>query len=132
MTGDGENSVTQWLGDLKAGNRDEASRRLWERYFPRLAHYAQGSLRAADRGAADGEDIALSVFDCFFQGIATGRFPDFGNRDDLWRLLVTITARKAHNQRRDESRQKRGGGRVLGEGALAGADPAGDQFMNGA
>ena len=42
---------------------------------------------------------------------------------------MTITARKAHNQRRDEGRQKRGGGRVVGEGALAGADPMGDDFM---
>jgi hypothetical protein len=42
---------------------------------------------------------------------------------------VTIAARKAHNQRRDEGRQKRGGGRVVGEGALAGSDPMGDDFM---
>jgi ECF sigma factor len=54
--------------------------------------------------------------------------PDLGNRDDLWRLLVTITARKAHNQRRNEGRRKRGGGRVVGEGCLAGADPMSDHF----
>ena len=129
MNGDGENSVTQWIGDLRTGDRDEASRLLWQRYFERLARLAQGRLRTAARGSADGEDVALSVFDSFFQGIAAGRFPDLGNRDDLWRLLVTITARKAHNQRRNEGRQKRGGGRVVGEGALAGANPMGDDFM---
>ena len=129
MSADGENSVTQWIGDLRIGNRDEASRRLWERYFTRLARLAQVRLRAVARGPADGEDVALSVFDSFFQGIAAGRFPELGNRDDLWRLLVTITARKAHNQRRNEGRQKRGGGRVVGEGALAGADPMGDDFL---
>jgi DNA-directed RNA polymerase specialized sigma24 family protein len=129
MSADGENSVTQWIGDLRAGNRDEASRRLWERYFTRLARVAQVRLRAVARGPADGEDVALSVFASFFQGVAAGRFPELGNRDDLWRLLVTITARKAHNQRRDEGRQKRGGGRVAGEGALAGADPTGDDFL---
>ncbi len=129
MSADGENSVTQWIGDLRAGNRDEASRRLWERYFTRLARVAQVRLRAVARGPADGEDVALSVFASFFQGVAAGRFPELGNRDDLWRLLVTITARKAHNQRRDEGRQKRGGGRVAGEGALAGADPIGDDFL---
>ncbi len=37
MTADGENSVTQWIGDLRTGNRNEASRLLWERYFTRLA-----------------------------------------------------------------------------------------------
>lgn len=129
MTGDGEHSVTQWIGDLRTGNRDEASRRLWERYFERLARLAQSRLRTAAPGPADGEDIALSAFDSFVRGAAAGRYPALGDRDDLWRLLVTITARKAHNQRRDEGRQKRGGGRVVGEGALAGADPVGDDFL---
>jgi DNA-directed RNA polymerase specialized sigma24 family protein len=126
---DGEHSVTQWVSDLKAGDRGEATRRLWERYFQRLARLAQARLRATGRGPADGEDVALSVFDSFFRAAAAGRFPELGDRDDLWRLLVTITARKAHNRRRDEGRQKRGGGRVLGEGALAGADPMGDDFL---
>ncbi len=127
MTGEGENSVTQWIGDLRTGNREEAARRLWERYFQRLARLAQARLRTAG-GPADCEDVALSVLNSFFQGVAAGRFPDLGRRDDLWRLLVTITARKAHNQRRNESRQKRGRGRVVGEGALA-ADPGGDEFL---
>jgi DNA-directed RNA polymerase specialized sigma24 family protein len=121
--------VTRWVNDLKAGDRGEAARLLWQRYFERLARLAQGRLQRAARGPADGEDVALSAFDSFFQGVAAGRFPDLGSRDELWRLLVTITARKAHNQRRNESRQKRGGGRVVGEDVLAGSDPAGDNFM---
>jgi DNA-directed RNA polymerase specialized sigma24 family protein len=129
MAADSGNSVTRWVNDLKAGDRGEAARLLWQRYFERLARLAQGRLHTAARGPADGEDIALSAFDSFFQGVAAGRFPDLGSRDELWRLLVTITARKAHNQRRNEGRQKRGGGRVVGEGALAGADPLGDDFM---
>jgi DNA-directed RNA polymerase specialized sigma24 family protein len=129
MAADSEHSVTRWVSDLKAGDRSEAARLLWQRYFERLARLAQGRLQRAARGPADGEDVALSVFDSFFQGVAAGRFPDLGNRDDLWRLLVTITARKAHNQRRNEGRQKRGGGRLVGEGALAGADPMGEDFM---
>jgi DNA-directed RNA polymerase specialized sigma24 family protein len=129
MAGEVEHSVTHWIGDLRSGNRDEASRRLWERYFERLARLAQARLRTAGGGPADGEDIALSAFDSFVRGTAAGRYPALGDRDDLWRLLVTITARKAHNQRRDEGRQKRGGGRVVGEGALAGTDPMGDDFL---
>ncbi len=129
MAADSGNSVTQWVNDLKAGDRGEAARLLWQRYFERLARLAQGRLQKAARGPADGEDVALSVFDSFFEGVAAGRYPGLGNRDDLWRLLVTITARKAHNQRRDEGRQKRGGGRVVDAGALAGSDPAGEDFM---
>jgi DNA-directed RNA polymerase specialized sigma24 family protein len=129
VAADGENSVTQWVSDLKAGDRSEATRRLWERYFQRLARLAQARLRTTGRGPADGEDVALSVFDSFFRAAAAGRFPELGDREDLWRLLVTITARKAHNRRRDEGRQKRGAGRVVDEGALAGADPMGDDFL---
>jgi DNA-directed RNA polymerase specialized sigma24 family protein len=129
MDDDDEKSVTHWVGELRTGDRGEAARLLWERYFGRLARLAQQHLQASARGFADGEDVALSAFDSFFQGVAAGRFRELGNRDDLWRLLVTITARKAHNQRRNEGRQKRGGGRVVGEGALAGAAPSGDDFL---
>jgi len=48
-------------------------------------------------------------------GLERGRFPDLANRDSLWRLLVTITARKARQLVRDESRQKRGGGQAKGD-----------------
>jgi DNA-directed RNA polymerase specialized sigma24 family protein len=68
--------------------------------------------------------VALSAFDSFYDGMARGRFPDLADRDDLWRLLVTIAARKASNQNRWETRQKRGGGRVIHESALvAETDP---------
>jgi DNA-directed RNA polymerase specialized sigma24 family protein len=129
MVTDGENSVTHWIGDLRTGNRDEASRLLWERFFTRLVRFAQVRIRAVARGTADGEDVALSVFDSFVKGVEAGRFKELGSRDDLWRLLVTITARKVHNLRRNEGRQKRGSGRVVGEGALAGSDSEGDDFL---
>jgi len=124
MTADEEKSVTQWIEDLKAGNRDEASRRLWGRYFTRLARLAQARLRDV-RGPADGEDVALSVFDSVFRGVAAGRFPDLGDRDDLWRLLVTITERKAIDLLRREGRAKRGGARVVGEDAPPDGDAEG-------
>jgi hypothetical protein len=54
-------SVTQWVGDLKAGDRGEATRRLWERYFPRLTRLAQARLRATGRGPVDGENAPGSV-----------------------------------------------------------------------
>lgn len=125
MSTSDKHSVTEWIGDLKMGDRDLAPRRLWERDFQRLAHVAQAHLRAIAPGPGDGEDVALSALDSFFRGVAAGRFPDLGNRDDLWRLLVTITVRKAHNHQREQLRKKRGGGRVVGEATLAGVDFAG-------
>jgi hypothetical protein len=67
MTGEGENSVTQWIGDLGTGNCDSACRRLWERYFQRLARLAQARLRMGGGGPADGKDVALSVLDTFIR-----------------------------------------------------------------
>jgi DNA-directed RNA polymerase specialized sigma24 family protein len=124
MPSDREGSVTHWIEGIQAGDLDDSTRQLWGRYFDRLARLASDRLRAA-RGAVDGEDVALSAFDSFCQGAVAGEFPRLGSRDDLWRLLVTITARKAANQLRGEHRQKRGGGRVLDEGALDRADPDG-------
>jgi hypothetical protein len=69
MAGDGEHSVTQWIGDLRTGNRDEASRRLSERYFERLARLcslADESLPVTALLKLEGhsnEDIARSL-DC--------------------------------------------------------------------
>jgi len=39
-----------------------------------------------------------------------GRFPRLGDRDDLWRLLVTITAQKSLDLMRRERAHKRGAG----------------------
>jgi DNA-directed RNA polymerase specialized sigma24 family protein len=112
-TGD-PGSVSRWLGDLKAGD-EAAVQPLWERYFSRLVRLARAKLRSSQgvSGAGDEEDAALSAFTSFCDGVARGRFPRLADRDDLWRLLVVITARKVGAQRRHEGRRKRGGGRVV-------------------
>ena len=43
------------------------------------------------------------------------KFGHLHNRGDLWKLLVTITARKATAKRRAYFSQKRGGGLIRGE-----------------
>ena len=116
-----DHSVTRLIGDLKVGDSGEAARQLWERYFEQLAGLAQSWLQSAARRAADGEDVALSAFDSFCRGTVEGRFPELANRDELWKLLYTITARKAANQGRRERQIKRGGGRLI-----AGVDLRGD------
>jgi DNA-directed RNA polymerase specialized sigma24 family protein len=103
-----EKSVTHWLDLLKAGDA-VAVQYLWERYFRRLVTLARGKLRGTRRCAADEEDVALSAFDSFCRGVERGQFPQLSDREDLWRLLVTLTAHKAFHQRRDARRQKRGG-----------------------
>jgi DNA-directed RNA polymerase specialized sigma24 family protein len=110
-----EGSVTRWLGPLQAGDPD-AAQQLWERFFRRLVGLARKKLGGTPRRGADEEDVALSAFDSFCRNAERGRFPQLLDRDSLWRLLVTLTARKAAHLLHDEGRQKR-----AGAGALAGA-----------
>jgi DNA-directed RNA polymerase specialized sigma24 family protein len=105
-----EGSVTQWLAQAQAGDT-EAAQFLWQRYFGRLVALARIKLRGARHGLADEEDVALSAFDSFYRGVEQGRFSRLNDRDNLWKLLVVITARKAGKLKRGESRQKRGGHR---------------------
>ena len=51
---------------------------------------------------------------------AERRLPQLSDRDNLWNLLVTITARKALDQAERQRRQKRGGGRLRNEADLVG------------
>jgi DNA-directed RNA polymerase specialized sigma24 family protein len=102
-------SVTEWVGQLKEGDA-HAAQMLWERYFRRLVGLARKRLENAPRRVADEQDVALSVLASVFRGVEEGRFPQLSDRDDLWRLLVTVTVRKAAWQRRHDNRLKRGGG----------------------
>jgi DNA-directed RNA polymerase specialized sigma24 family protein len=120
-----EGSISQYIDRLKVGD-PAAAQQLWEGYFQRLVALARARLQGLPRRAADEEDVALSAFASFCRGVERGRFPQLQDRADLWKLLVTLTARKAAHLRRDEQRQKRGGGAVRGESALLRAGDAGE------
>ena len=56
-----ENSVSQWLDGVKAG--DSASiEQLWQRYFEKLVRLARGKLPGHCRRVLDEEDVAISAF----------------------------------------------------------------------
>lgn len=99
-------SVTIWIRQLKIGDAD-AAQQLWNRYFERLVRLAQRRLVGAPCQMADEEDVALSAFNSVCIRAAEGKFPKLDDRQDLWRLLVTITVRKALAQRKYANRQKR-------------------------
>jgi DNA-directed RNA polymerase specialized sigma24 family protein len=99
-------SVSNWIDRLKAGDR-AAIGQLWERYFQRLVYLARAKLQAVPRRAADEEDVALSAFHSFCCAAEHGRFPQLLDRDNLWRLLVVLTSRKAAHLVRDQHRLKR-------------------------
>jgi DNA-directed RNA polymerase specialized sigma24 family protein len=125
---DEKGSISHWIDELKAGD-EGAARLLWSRYFDGLVQVARAKLKESTSAAADEEDVALSAFKSLCLGAARGHFPNLENRDELWRLLVTITLRKALDQLQYERRKKRGSGRVLevsaltcGEGSAEAAD----------
>jgi len=104
-------SITFWIDQLKAGDQ-QAAQPLWDCYFQKLVRVAFQRLQGAPRAMADEEDVALSAFKSFCLAAEAGRFPKLNDRDDLWKLLVTITERKALNLARDQRRLKRGSGQV--------------------
>ena len=119
-----EESVTQWIAGLKQADQDSA-RKLWDRYFRKMAAIARQRLTARDRRVADEEDVASSVFRCLCQGAELQQFSELTDRDDLWSLLVKMTHRKVIDQHRRLTTAKRGSGKIHGESVFvtAGQDP---------
>ncbi len=120
--------IVDWLNRL--GNKDEqAAQEFWEQYFSKLVRLARRKLEGVPLRSADEEDVALSAMHSFCRGLAAHKFEDIAGADELWKLLVTITARKACAQRRMHFAQKRGAGRVRGESVFVRSD--GEQSLFG-
>ena len=92
-------SVTRWVEAYVASGDQDAARQLWDRYFQRLVGLARVKLRRRRRPGLDqdAEDAALSALKNFYEAARRERFPLLKDRDDLWWLLIKITARKAHD-----------------------------------
>jgi DNA-directed RNA polymerase specialized sigma24 family protein len=120
MSRDG--SVTRHIADLENGDTDKVSQAqevLCRQYFVRLIGFAKLKLGDAPRGVADEEDVATAALQSFFAGVANGQFPGLHDRDDLWALLAKIAAHKALDQLRYLLAERRGGGNVRGDSAIA-------------
>ncbi len=119
-----EGSVTLWVNSLRHNiGGCEAARQLWDRYFARLVSLARRELGKAPRPAGyDAEDVALSAFDVFCRGAQAGQYDTIANRDELWRLLVVVTLRKANDRAKGEQALKRGGRKVVHQNLGAAAN----------
>lgn len=109
--------ITQWINQLRQ-SEPEAAQQLWDHYCERLYALARNKLTASGRRVYDEEDAAVSAFHSLCRGIAAHRYPELNDRDNLWRLLVTITARKVAARHRHEGRDKRDSDRLLTESAF--------------
>jgi len=113
-------SVIKLAQLLRADNpavREMVASLIWQRYFRDLLKLARKNLDRRVRVRADEEDVVLSMFRSFCARQGRGDF-DLASRDDLWKVLVTITLRKAKNLARDHHRERRD---VAREQTLSGA-----------
>jgi len=104
----------------------QSAEEIWNEFFPRMIRLAKRKLADMPCRDFDEEDVAQSAMNSFFKGHELSKFDRLNSKDEMWRLLATITARKAIRQRRRILSQKRGGGDVRGE-SVFGNIGSGDQ-----
>lgn len=111
---DSSDNVGDLLRSVEEGDQ-RATTKLWEYVYPRLLAYSRRKLPDRLRRVLDEEDVALSAFKSFVAGASRGSLGEIAGEDELWQLLFCISSRKAGGYLRQQSRQKRGGGKVVGE-----------------
>jgi len=112
-----DDPVSIWIEQLAASDQAAASR-LWEHFCLRLMGYARGRLNPKTRRVYDEEDAAISAFRSLCKGIEAQKFPDVGDRGNLWALLVVITSRKILNRHRHENQACRDTSRTISDSVL--------------
>src|SRR5271155_926712 len=104
-----DGSVTRLIQLLRSDDpaeRDIAARLIWRRYFRDLLELARSNLNKRIRRREDEEDVLQSMYKSFCLRQRQGEF-DLAGRDELWKLLVTITLRKARNTAKKQGREMR-------------------------
>jgi RNA polymerase sigma-70 factor, ECF subfamily len=94
------------LAERLRGGDPRAADEVFARYARRLALLAERRLSRRVAARVDGEDVVQSVFRTFFRRCARGEFHIDGAAD-LWRLLLTITVRKARANARRHTAERR-------------------------
>lgn len=81
---------------LRSGD-DEAAREVFDRYAARLLLLSRRRIGQRMNSRVDPEDVVQSVFRTFFARVKNDQF-DIAAKDDLFKLLVRITAHKTLRQ----------------------------------
>ena len=118
-------SVTRAIPGLRKCELDAVGI-IWERYFQQLVRIAAARMNPARCRAIAPEDLVQEVLLKFPQlvGGAEGarRFPHLESRENVWRILVSLTSRAAfdHNTKEDRRVAVVEGGSALGTVGAAG------------
>lgn len=97
----------RWIQGLSQGN-NLAAQAIWERYYERLVRLAQRRIGYWRCHGWSASDVVQSAMKSFWKGFIAGRFPKLNDELDLWKLLVTITARKVLAKKRKDRRPTEG------------------------
>jgi len=119
---DGATDLSALLFRIHGQRDEEACHDLWDAVYDRLAILARQRLTAQNRRVADEEDVALSAVKSFIRAAEAGRLAAVQNRDELWRVLITIMIRKSNALQDHLKAHKRGNGLTRGDSALAHSD----------
>lgn len=122
-----DDDITGLIRKVRTGD-DAAAQQLWDRYSEKIVEVARRSLKNSSRRVQDEEDVAVIAFKSLLAGITAGRFPQLDHREQLWRLLMVITTRKAASVIERNHRQKRGGGDVRGDSAVIAGENSGSML----
>ncbi len=105
-----DDDITGWIDQIRQGD-EEAAQQLWDRYSEQIIEVARRTMKDSPRRVQDEEDVAVVAFRSLLAGITSGRFQTLDRREQLWRLLMVITTRKAVGLIERDRRLKRGAGR---------------------
>lgn len=94
-----------WLDDLAEG-KPTAVEEFWEKYGDSLQRVAERQIAGWLRQRVDPEDVVQSACRTFFRRAGDGKF-SIENKDELWKLLLTITLNKVRMQARFHTRNRR-------------------------
>lgn len=107
-----DSQITPLFRRVQNGRDEDAIEKLWNAYYERLLGVSRRYFGELPKRIADEEDVALSAMNSFFDAAENGRLNAVQNRDELWRILITITLRKANRHKERVMSQKRGGGGI--------------------
>ncbi len=105
---------SDWIERLKTGD-ESAMEKLVDLFYDRLVRLANRRMGRMPPQIADDEGAVISALRSFFSGIGNGQLSRMNDDHDLWRVLATITARKAIRQLRVYLKQSGEGGNIKRE-----------------
>ena len=101
--------ITQLMDRVRRSRDEEAVAGLWQVYYRRMVDVARRQIGNLPKCVADEEYVACSAMRSFVRAAEAGRLNTVENRDELWKVLVTITIRKANRHKKSIAALKRGG-----------------------